>query len=168
MAPIIADGTRQAVGGALLKIEQVIRGILLIAGHLTLLVWDVLAGGFTIVWFLEVYSGALAARIATPLGFGLSAGSSAVQIVLAHRIKNKTIKGVNPFILVIAITWMIVDTMLDLIGSAWFFGRVEPTAFSWSWLASAPVALRLVIIFATMAAALQEYLSTMLSETLAS
>lgn len=168
MAPIIADGTKQAIGGALLKIEQIIRGILLIVGHLTLLVWDVLAGGFTIVWFMEEYSRVLANNIATPLGFGLSAGSSAVQIVLAHRIKDKSIRGVNPFILVIAVTWMVVDTVLDMIGSAWFFGRIEPTAFSWDWLASAPIALRLVIIFATMAAALQEYLSTMLAESLAS
>lgn len=165
MAPIIADETRQAIGDILLRVEQLLRGVILITGYLTLLLWDVVSGGFTLVWFFET-ANVLSPALVPSLGFGLSAASSAVQITIAHRIKNRTIKGVNPFVLVLAGTVMVLDTVLDLVGGSWFVGRIQPDQFSWAWFSGSGLALRAIIIFVTLLAAAQEYVSTLIADTL--
>ena len=70
------------------------------------------------------------------------------------------------FVLVLAGTVMVLDTVLDLVGGSWFVGRIQPDQFSWAWFSGSGLALRAIIIFVTLLAAAQEYVSTLIADTL--
>ena len=146
------------LGIMLKRVEKGVWMVLLGFGGITLLFWDVFAGGTAVQLFL-LKAGVLPKTVSSLIGFGLSAASSAVQIVVANRIrKGEKVTG-EFFLYIIAGGVCIVDVLLDLIGASYIFGGIDPLAFRFEILMEAPVAIRIVVVFATGLALVQEYVS---------